>query len=64
MKTACCRRDFTINAMMYDYQNGKLIDYYQGREDIKNKCLKMVYEKTFYEDPLRNIKISSIYVSF
>lgn len=47
MKTACCRRDFTINAMMYDYQNGKLIDYYQGREDIKNKCLKMVDEKHF-----------------
>ena len=49
MKTACRRRDFTINAMMYDYQNEKLIDYYQGQEDIKNKCLKMVDEKTFYE---------------
>ena len=41
MKTACRRRDFTINAMMYDYQNEKLIDYYQGQEDIKNKCLKI-----------------------
>ena len=38
MKIACRRRDFTINAMMYDYQNEKLIDYYQGQEDIKNKC--------------------------
>ena len=37
MKIACRRRDFTINAMMYDYQNEKLIDYYQGQEDIKNK---------------------------
>ena len=35
MKTACCRRDFTINAMMYDYQNGKLIDYYQDEKILK-----------------------------
>ena len=64
MKTACCRRDFTINAMMYDYQNGKLIDYYQGREDIKNKCLKMVDEKTFYEDPLRVLRLAQFMSRF
>ena len=28
LKTACRRRDFTINAMMYDYQNEILIDVY------------------------------------
>ena len=58
------RRDFTINAMMYDYQNEKLIDYYQGQEDIKNKCLKMVDEKTFYEDPLRVLRLAQFMARF
>ena len=64
MKIACRRRDFTINAMMYDYQNEKLIDYYQGQEDIKNKCLKMVDEKTFYEDPLRVLRLAQFMARF
>ena len=64
MKTACRRRDFTINAMMYDYQNEKLIDYYQGQEDIKNKCLKMIDEKTFYEDPLRVLRLAQFMSRF
>ena len=41
-----------------------LIDYYQGREDIKNKCLKMVDEKTFYEDPLRVLRLAQFMARF
>ena len=64
LKIACKRRDFTINAMMYDYQNEELIDYYQGQEDIKNKCLRMVDEKTFAEDPLRVLRLAQFIARF
>ena len=64
LKTACRRRDFTINAMMYDYQKEMLIDHYHGQEDIQNKCLKMVDEKTFYEDPLRVLRLAQFIARF
>lgn len=58
LKQACLRRDFTINAMMYDYQNNQLIDYFGGQIDIKNKCLKMVNIEIFNEDPLRVLRLA------
>ena len=64
LEKAVKRRDLTMNALMYDYQNEKLIDYYQGQEDIKNKCLKMVDEKTFYEDPLRVLRLAQFMARF
>ena len=36
------RRDFTCNAIYYDIKNDKLIDFYNGVEDIKKKVLKTV----------------------
>ncbi len=50
------RRDFTINAIAYDGQ--KIIDPYQGQQDIKNKLIKAVGdpEKRFNEDALRLLR--------
>jgi tRNA nucleotidyltransferase/poly(A) polymerase len=36
------RRDFTINAMAFDLRNKKLIDPFQGQEDIKVRLIRAV----------------------
>jgi tRNA nucleotidyltransferase (CCA-adding enzyme) len=50
---AALRRDFTINAIGYDYKEKKFLDPFNGLEDIKTKTLKHINDKTFLEDSLR-----------
>jgi len=50
---AALRRDFTINAIGYDYKSKKFLDPFNGLEDIKTKTLKHIDDKTFVEDSLR-----------
>lgn len=50
------RRDFTINAIALDLKTEKIVDPFQGREDLKEKKLRTVFEKAFEEDPLRLIR--------
>jgi len=50
---ASLRRDFTINALGYDYNSQKILDFHGGLEDLENKVLKHIDKKTFVEDPLR-----------
>jgi tRNA nucleotidyltransferase (CCA-adding enzyme) len=52
---ASYRRDFTINAMLYDPYTQRLIDHYGGENDLKNGLLDPVSEK-FKEDPLRVLR--------
>ncbi len=52
-KEASRRRDFSINAMGYDIEKEKFLDFYSGLEDIESKILRHIDEKTFVEDPLR-----------
>lgn len=51
------RRDFTCNALAYDKENNKIIDYHNGIEDIKNKVLRHVNSVHFPEDPLRVLRM-------
>ncbi|MBN2017417.1 MAG: CCA tRNA nucleotidyltransferase [Candidatus Cloacimonetes bacterium] len=53
IKEAVRRRDFTINAMMYDPVTEVLIDPFHGLADLEKRVLRVVDEKTFGEDPLR-----------
>lgn len=48
------RRDFTINAMAYNYESG-LVDIFGGQEDIQRKLIRAVGNPTerFDEDALR-----------
>ena len=48
------RRDFTINAMAYNYDSG-LVDIFDGQKDIKNKLIRAVGnpDERFDEDALR-----------
>ena len=39
-ETASLRRDFTINAMMYDPIENRLLDFHQGREDLADGVLR------------------------
>lgn len=57
LKEDSLRRDFTINAMYMD-QNGNLIDYHNGVEDLKNKLIRTTNtpEITFSEDYLRILR--------
>ncbi|MDR2337504.1 MAG: HD domain-containing protein [Deltaproteobacteria bacterium] len=52
-------RDFTINALAFDFQNNTIIDPLFGRQDLKNKILKTcgkAYDR-FSEDPLRLFRL-------
>ena len=52
---ATSRRDFTINAIMYDPLKEELIDCWGGLDDLKNGCIRHVSEH-FVEDPLRVLR--------
>ena len=50
------RRDLTVNAMAQD-SDGKIIDPYNGKQDLDNKCLRHVSD-AFSEDPLRVFRVA------
>lgn len=50
------RRDLTINAMAMD-EDGRLIDPYQGLQDLQQKILRHV-SAAFIEDPVRVLRIA------
>ncbi|MEM6774762.1 MAG: multifunctional CCA addition/repair protein [Pseudomonadota bacterium] len=50
------RRDLTINAIARDSQ-GRIIDPYNGREDLKSRVLRHV-SVSFTEDPLRVLRVA------
>jgi len=54
-ETASLRRDFTINAMMFDPLNAELLDFHHGQEDLINSVLRHV-SPAFSEDPLRVLR--------
>lgn len=52
-KDAAIRRDFTINAIGYDFCTKEFLDPFNGIDDLKNRVLKHINNKTFVEDSLR-----------
>ncbi len=52
----CLRRDFTCNAIALDEETGEIIDYFNGRQDIENKVIRIIDEKNFRLDPLRILR--------
>ena len=59
------RRDFTINAMSMDF-DGKLYDYFNGQEDLKNRFIRFVGnpEARIQEDYLRILRYFRFYSRF
>jgi len=52
------RRDFTINALMYDPRAGRLLDFVGGRKDLEARLIRTVGnpEARFAEDHLRMLR--------
>lgn len=52
------RRDFTVNALAYDPETGRLIDDCGGQGDLKNKIIRSVGDPVarFSEDGLRPVR--------
>jgi tRNA nucleotidyltransferase (CCA-adding enzyme) len=52
------RRDFTINALFYDLENSKVLDYVEGQRDLNARLIQTVGDakQRFEEDHLRILR--------
>lgn len=58
------RRDFTINALAKNTLTSEITDYFSGLEDIKNKKIRVLHEKSFIDDPSRIIRALKFAIRF
>jgi tRNA nucleotidyltransferase (CCA-adding enzyme) len=56
IEEAARRRDFTINAILYDPITGETLDPYGGVEDLNSRVLRAVARDTFIDDSLRVLR--------
>lgn len=54
-REAAQRRDFTLNALMWDPHRGELLDFFGGAEDLRQRILRHV-GPAFVDDPLRVLR--------
>ncbi|MFA4989679.1 MAG: hypothetical protein WC576_02790 [Candidatus Omnitrophota bacterium] len=47
------RRDFTLNAMAISLKDGRLVDYFGGRNDLRHKVIRVLHPLSFMDDPTR-----------
>lgn len=52
------RRDFTMNALLYNPATEEILDYLNGYQDIQAKCLRIIGnpEQRYREDPVRMLR--------
>lgn len=56
LKMDLYRRDFTINTLavaLSSAEFGHLIDFFSARRDLKEKCIRVLHNLSFVEDPTR-----------
>ena len=59
IKEDLSRRDFTINAMAVSLNAdkfGQLVDFFGGRDDLKNKAIRVLHNRSFIDDPTRILR--------
>ena len=56
LKEDVMRRDFTINSLYKSVKNGEIFDFTGGLEDLKNKKIRILHDKSFIDDPTRIIR--------
>jgi tRNA nucleotidyltransferase (CCA-adding enzyme) len=61
---AARRRDFTLNALLYDPASGELLDPHGGRRDLEARVLRAVDPGSFGEDPLRALRAVQLAARF
>ena len=66
LETDLSRRDFTINSMAFSLPNSKLVDPYNGLDDLINKRLRtpLSPEISFSDDPLRMMRAARFIARF
>ncbi len=55
-REATRRRDFSVNALLYDIKEARIIDYWGGLDDLEARTLRCVDAQTFVEDSLRVLR--------
>jgi len=58
------RRDFTVNALLFDPFRQELLDPYGGRRDLEARLLRTVDPQTFADDPLRALRAVQLAARF
>jgi tRNA nucleotidyltransferase (CCA-adding enzyme) len=53
---AARRRDFTVNAIAWDPLTGEYLDPFNGRQDLTDRVLRAVDDRTFGDDSLRVLR--------
>ena len=64
LKEDSLRRDFTINALYKSVSTGEIIDPTGGLEDLKNKKIKVLHNKSFIDDPTRILRALKFSIRF
>lgn len=64
IEEAARRRDFTINAMMWDVANRVVIDPFGGARDLEMGILRVVDAVSFADDPLRALRAAQFAARF
>ncbi len=53
------RRDFSINAMAISITGnnfGEIVDYFHGKDDLRNKKIRVLHDLSFIDDPTRILR--------
>ena len=61
---AARRRDFTVNAILFDPLTDEIIDPFGGATDLKARLLRAVADDTFIEDSLRVLRAVQLAARF
>ena len=64
VEEAARRRDFTINAILFDPLSGEYVDPFNGRGDLDGRVLRAVDPETFVEDSLRVLRAAQFAARF
>jgi len=64
VEEAARRRDFTINAILYDPLEDEIIDPFSGKLDLNRRVLRVVDPSTFIEDSLRVLRAMQLAARF
>lgn len=56
LKEDLARRDFSINALAFDLAGSKLVDFFSGVEDLRLRQLRVLHERSYFDDPARLIR--------
>jgi putative nucleotidyltransferase with HDIG domain len=54
------QRDLTINAIAQPLGGGEYLDPFNGLDDLRSRCLRMVSPGSFAADPLRTVRLARL----